>query len=62
MRKTAGVLLEKLPMTRADQRAALRPSAIHAVARNPALRSLMAWLVFAVAFAFTAAMVFGLIG
>lgn len=49
-------------MTRADQRAALRPSATHAVLRNPALRSIISWLVFAVAFGFTAAVVFGLVG
>lgn len=49
-------------MTRADQRVALRLSALHAVARSPGLRAALAWLVFAVAFGFTAAMVCGLVG
>ncbi|MGB3389731.1 MAG: hypothetical protein WBA88_17295 [Pseudaminobacter sp.] len=49
-------------MTRPDQRLALRLSAVHAVARSPGLRAGMAWLVFAIAFGFTAAMVCGLIG
>jgi hypothetical protein len=49
-------------MIRADQRPALRLSTVHAAARSPALRAVMAWLFFAVAFGFTAAMVFGLIG
>lgn len=49
-------------MTRPDQRFALRLSSVHAVARSPVLRAGLAWLVFAVAFGFTAAMVFGLVG
>jgi hypothetical protein len=49
-------------MQRPDQRTALRHATAHAAARNPAAKAAMAWLVFAIAFGFTAAMVFGLLG